>query len=331
MIDTQTLARRVVVTDSRQLLQPGIDRLREHAVDVIVLPDGTSPSDAALAAADASVIIDGTLALREAEIGHLDHARLIIRAGIGYDLIDVAAASRRGIWVANVPDYCVAEVADHTVLLLMAAARRLDALAGAWRSAGRFLAYDLLPPVHRPSERVLGVVGMGRIGSQVVQRASAFGWQVIGYDAMLPDEVIRERGAEPVSLDGLFRRADAITLHCPLTEATYHLVDAVRLATTQPGVVIVNTSRGGLVDLDALDDAIVSGHVSAAGIDVLEDEPTPDLDRPILSRPNVLVTAHVAWYSVEARRELALLCADEALRVLDGGRPRNAVNPDARP
>jgi len=331
MVDTEPLARRVIVVDSQQLLAPGIDRLQERGVEVIVLPDGTSPADAAAAAADASVVIDGTLTFREAEIGRLDRARLIIRAGIGYDLIDVAAASRRGIWVANVPDYCVDEVADHTVLLLMAAARRLDALAGAWRAAGRFLAYDLLPPVHRPSERVLGVVGMGRIGSQVVARARAFGWQVIGFDAMLPDEVIRERGAEPVRLDELFRRADAITLHCPLTVETHHLVDAARLASTRPGVVIVNTSRGGLVDLDALDDAIVSGHVSAAGIDVLEDEPTPDLDRPILSRPNVLVTGHAAWYSVEARRELALLCADEALRVLDGGRPSNVVNPEARP
>lgn len=320
------LPRIVTVTDSAQLLAPGIERLRERGVDVRVLPDGTSPSDAAAAAAGSSVVLDGTLALREPEIAQLRDVRLIVRAGIGYDLIDVAAATARGIWVANVPDYCADEVADHTVLLLLACARRLDALSTAWRDAGRWLAYDRLPPVHRPSERVLGVVGMGRIGERVVTRARAFGWQVLGHDAALPADVIRARGAEPATLEELFARADAITLHCPLSAETHHLVDAARLATTRPGVVIVNTSRGGLVDIAALDAALASGHVAAAGIDVLEDEPGVDLGQPVLAHPNVIATGHTAWYSVEARRDLALLCADEALRVLDGEAPRNPVN-----
>lgn len=320
------LSRIVTVTDSRDLLAPAIERLNVRGVEVRVLPDGTSPTDAARAAADTSVVIDATLAFREAEIALMRDVRLIVRAGIGYDLIDVAAATARGIWVANVPDYCADEVADHTVLLLMACARRLDALSTVWRQAGRWLAYDRLPPVHRPVEQVLGVVGMGRIGARVVARARAFGWSVLGHDAALPAEVIRERGAEPAGLDELFARADAITLHCPLTPETHHLVDAARLATTRAGVVVVNTSRGGLIDIAALDDALASGHVAAAGIDVLEDEPHVDLGQPVLARPNVIATGHAAWYSVEARRDLALMCADEALRVLDGGAPRNPVN-----
>ena len=124
--------------------------------------------------------------------------------------------------------------------------------------------------------------------------------------------------------------ADAITLHCPLVPETYHLVDTRRLDLAKPGLVLVNTSRGGLIDIDALEAALEDGRVSAAGLDVLEDEPDPDLSRPILQRDNVFVTGHVAWYSLEAKRELALFSADEALRVLDGGRPRNAVNPTAR-
>jgi D-3-phosphoglycerate dehydrogenase len=172
---------------------------------------------------------------------------------------------------------------------------------------------------------------MGRIGARVAARARAFGWRVVGQDAHLPPEVIRERGAEPVTLDELFRRADAVTLHCPLTPETHHLVDAARLASMKDGVIIVNTSRGALIDIMALDAAVVSGKVAAAGLDVLEDEPRPDMSQPILTRPNVTVTSHTAWYSVDARRELALLCADEALRVIEGGRPRNAVNPEARP
>ncbi|MBX3029006.1 MAG: C-terminal binding protein [Chloroflexi bacterium] len=321
-----SIPRRVTITDSAELLAPAVDRLRGAGVDVRVLPDGTSPADAASAAADAAVVIDGVLAFREPELDRLTEARLIVRAGIGYDLIDVPAATARGIWVANVPDYCADEVADHTMLLLMACARRLDALGTVWRDAGRWLAYDRLPPVRRPSQQVLGIVGMGRIGERVATRAHAFGWQVIGQDAVLPPDVIRARGAHPVDLDELFARADAITLHCPLDAGTHHLVDAARLATTRPGVVIVNTSRGGLIDIDALDAALASGHVAAAGLDVLEDEPTVDLAQPVLTRANVIATGHTAWYSLDARRELALLCADEALRVLDGGLPRNPVN-----
>ena len=325
------LPRTVVVTDSEGLLMPGIERLRANDVEVTVVPDGTAPMDAARAAVHATVILDGTIALREPEIALLDGARLIIRAGIGYDLIDVAAATKRGIWVANVPDYCADEVADHALLLLLAAARRLDQAANLWRQAGRWLVYEQLAPVYRPSERTLGIVGVGRIGSRVAKRALAFGWRVTGHDPMLADDVIRERGAEPVSLEELFRTADAIALHCPLSAETQHLVDAARLATTKRGVIVVNTSRGGLIDIAALDDAIVTGQVSAAGLDVLEDEPRPDMGQPIFTRPNVTITSHVAWYSVDARRELALLCADEALRVIEGGRPRNAVNPEVRP
>ncbi len=320
------ISRRVTVTDSADLLAPAIERLRAASVDVRVLADGMSPAEAAARAADSTVIIDGVLAFRQPEIDRLAETRLIVRAGIGHDLIDVAAATARGIWVANVPDYCADEVADHTLLLLLACARRLDALAHAWRDAGRWLAYDRLPPVRRPSEQVLGVVGMGRIGSRVAARARAFGWQVIGQDAVLAPDDIRAQGVEPVGLDELFARADAITLHCPLTPATHHLVDRARLATMRPGVVIVNTSRGGLIDIDALDEALGSGQVAAAGLDVLEDEPDADLSQPILARPEVLATGHTAWYSLDARRELALLCADEALRVLDGQPPRNPVN-----
>jgi lactate dehydrogenase-like 2-hydroxyacid dehydrogenase len=324
------VARTVVVTDSRELLAPGIERLREHDVDVTVVPDGTAPLEAAGAAAEASIVIDGLLRFGAAELARLRAARLIIRAGIGYDLIDVPAATARGIWVANVPDYCADEVADHTLLLLLAATRRLEVFGNQWRRDGEWYRLRSLPPIHRPSGRVLGIVGLGRIGRRVSERARAFGWRIVACDVALAEHDIRDRGAEPVELDDMFRSADAITLHCPLSEQTHHLVDARRLALAKPGLVIVNTSRGGVVDIDALDAALASGQVSSVGLDVLEDEPEPDLSQPILQRENVIVTSHVAWYSLESRRDLALLCADEALRVLDGHPPQHAVNPDAR-
>ena len=137
-----------------------------------------------------------------------------------------------------------------------------------WRAEGRWIVYDKLAPVYRPGNRTLGIVGMGRIGSRVAARARGFGWRIVGADEHMSPEAIRANGAEPVSLDELFRTADAITLHCPLSSATHHLVDAARLATTKPGVVIVNTSRGGLIDIAALDAAVASGHVAAAGLEI---------------------------------------------------------------
>jgi D-3-phosphoglycerate dehydrogenase len=324
------IPRSVVITDSGDLLAPGVERLREEGVEVTVLPDGTTPAEAAAAAAGAGAIVDGALPFGVDEIERMREARLIVRAGIGYDLIDVDAATKRGIWVANVPDYCVSEVADHTLLLLLATSRRLDDMAQGWRRAGRWFRYDELPPVHRLSERVLGIVGMGRIGAHVAARASAFGWRILGHDAVLPPQVVRERGAEPVDLDTLFETSDAIALHCPLTDETHHLVNERRLAQARPGLIIVNTSRGGLIDIEALEAALDSGQVSAAGLDVLEDEPDPDLGQAILHRDDVIVTSHVAWYSVESKRELAILSAEEVLRVLDGQPPRNVVNPEAR-
>jgi D-3-phosphoglycerate dehydrogenase / 2-oxoglutarate reductase len=320
---------RVAITDAAGLLQPAIERLEAAGERVRVLPAGLDSAEAARRSADVEVAIVGLLPFGAAEIARLERTGLLIRAGIGYDIIDVEAASARGIWVANVPDYCVDEVADHTLLLLLAAARRLITVASAWRSAGRWIVSDLLPEVHRLRGRRLGVVGLGRIGRGVAARARGFGLDVVGFDPLVGDGDARDAGLTRVGLDELFASSDIVTLHCPLTPATHHLVDARRLA-GRNGLILLNTSRGGLVDLDALDAAIVSGRVAAAALDVLDGEPAPRLDHPLLSRPEVLVTPHVAWYSLEARRDLATLAADEALRYLRGERPRNVVNPAVR-
>jgi D-3-phosphoglycerate dehydrogenase len=142
--------------------------------------------------------------------------------------------------------------------------------------------------------------------------------------------VLCDGGVESIGLDELFATSDAVSLHCPLTPETRHLVDAARLRSVRPGLVLVNTSRGALVDLAALDEALQSGQVGAAGLDVLEDEPTPDLTRRLFARPNVVLTPHLAWYSIEARRDLAVKAAEEAYRLVTGERPRNLVNPSAR-
>jgi D-3-phosphoglycerate dehydrogenase len=323
------IERRVAVTDSEELLKPGIELLRERGVDVEVAAAGATPSEAARVAADAPAAIIGVLSFRASEIASLRQTGLLIRAGIGYDVIDVDAATAAGIWVANVPDYCVDEVADHAMLLLMAAWRRLPELEAVWH-AGSWVNPSLVPPVNRARGRRLGIVGFGRIGQAVARRARSFGFEVVVHDPVVADDVIRASEVEPVSLDDLFATSDAVTLHCPLTAETRHLVNAARLSRVRAGLVLVNTSRGGLVDLAALDEALEGGQVAAAGLDVLEDEPAPDLTRPLFKRPNVLLTPHLAWYSLEARRDLAVQAAEEAYRYITGERPRNLVNPTAR-
>lgn len=315
----------VTVTDSLDLLAPGVELLRSAGIDVLELPPGIEPLDAAARASRSDALIVGVLPVGKPslEILGAGHAKLIVRAGIGYDNVDVRAAREQGIRVSNVPDYCTDEVADHTLLMLLAAERRLVTV----RELGRE-SWDVaqrLPPVHRLRGRILGLVGFGRIGQQVAQRAAAFGYRVIAADPAIDDATFAAHSVTRVSIDELFSTANAVSLHCPLSADTNKLVDAARLASMKPGSVLVNTSRGGLVDLDAVDRAIGGGILGAVALDVLDGEPAPPLDHPLLQRPEALITPHVAWYSLDARRELAIMSAEEVLRSLKGQPLRNAI------
>jgi lactate dehydrogenase-like 2-hydroxyacid dehydrogenase len=326
MTRTDKGVRRVAVADAVDLLQPGVDLMRERGVDVSVPPPGETPEAMVDRAAGAPVLILGLCRLGAAELGRLaaGGTRLIVRAGIGYDIVDLPAASAAGVTVANVPDYCVDEVADHSLLLLLAAQRRLGTLAGLWHDG--WAVADRLPTVSRVAGATLGVVGLGRIGTAVARRAAGFGWRVVAHDPYVTPDAFAAAAARPVELDDLFAAADAITLHCPLSAGNAHLVDARRLGLVRRGAVLVNTSRGGLVDLDAVDAAVADGRLGAVALDVLDGEPDPPLCHPLLSRPEVTVTPHVAWYSVAARHELAIKSAEEALRWLDTGAARHPVN-----
>lgn len=318
--------RRVAIADSVDLLRPAVDLLRGKGVDVSLPDADETPAAMVDRVAGAPVVILGVTALDGAGVRRVADAGtgLIVRAGIGYDIVDVPAATAAGVTVANVPDYCVDEVADHALLLLLAAQRRLATLTGLW--AGGWAVADRLPVVTRIAGSTLGVVGLGRIGSAVARRAAAFGWRVVAHDPYVPAAAFPAAAAEPVGLDDLFAAADAVTLHCPLTAETDHLVDDRRLGLMKPDAVLVNTSRGGLVDLDAVDAALAGGRLRAVALDVLDGEPAPPLDHPLLARPEVTVTPHVAWYSTAARHELAVKSAEEALRWLDEGAARHAVN-----
>jgi D-3-phosphoglycerate dehydrogenase / 2-oxoglutarate reductase len=321
--------RQALITDAAEVLAPAITALEAAGVDVQVLPAGIDRAAALAAASQTPVVIVGFMPFDAAAISELRETQLIVRAGIGYDTVDIEAATKAGIAVANVPDFCVAEVADHTLLLLLAAYRRLPDAMTHWRKQRSWHVNAQLPEMRRVEGTRLGIVGMGRIGRNVASRALSCGWEVVAFDPMMPVDPQRAAGVQPVGLDELVATSDAITLHAPLTEENHHLINAERLAATRDGVVIVNTSRGGLIDLDALHAALSAGKVSYAALDVLDGEPTPDLDHPLLTHPDVLVTSHTAWLSTQARLELATSTAEEAIRYLDGASPRHLLNPDS--
>jgi D-3-phosphoglycerate dehydrogenase len=249
--------------------------------------------------------------------------RVVSRYGIGYDNVDVEAATEAGIVVTTVPDYCLDEVADHTLALLLCAARAIDVSATTVRAGGWELPAR---PVHRLAGRSLALLGFGAIGRRVARRARAFGLDVVVHDPYAArdcDDDVRWAETLPEALAD----ADFISLHAPLMAETRHLVDEPALAATTRAPVLINTSRGGLVDLDAVGRALDEGLLAGAALDVTEPEPLP-ADHPLRRDPRVLITPHTAFYSEESQLELQRRAAEEVARVLRGERPENPRNPE---
>ena len=249
--------------------------------------------------------------------------RVIANCAVGYDNVDIAAATRAGIAVTNTPDVLTDATAEFTVALILAAARRLPEGEAMVRS-GTWPGWRLDQLLGQPiGGRTLGVVGMGRIGQAVAQRMHALGMRVMYAN---PEAVELPFAATRVEVDALFSEADVVTLHCPLTPETKHIVNATRLARMKPTAILVNTSRGGCVDDGALADALHAGRLFAAGLDVFNGEPA--LDRRLLDAPRVALAPHLGSATTEARTQMAQLCADAVLAVLAGKRPPNLVNKD---
>lgn len=242
--------------------------------------------------------------------------------GIGVDMVDVEAATERGIPVFNTPEYCLEEVATHTMGLILACERRIcqyddDVEAGGWD-------YELGGPITRLSTKTVGVVGLGAIGVEVVRRLAGFGVDIVGYDPYVSEAEMRQEGVEKVAFETLCERSDVVTVHTPLTESTRHLLDASAFESMGPGVTFVNAARGGIVDHDALYDALNDGTVAYAGLDVLETEP-PDDDR-FTELDNVIVTPHAAWYSEDALTELQRTAGENVAEFIRGDLPEYIVN-----
>lgn len=261
-----------------------------------------------------------------AAINRLADPAIIVRYGVGFDNIDIEATRARGVRVCYVPDYCIDEVADHTSSLLLALLRRLPILdrsvrSGEWAPA---LAARPLPPF---DQTTVGFLGLGRIGQAVLTRLRPFGFRFVITDPRVDAERAAGFGAEAAPLADLWSSADAILLHAPSTPETRHIVNADSLSAMKPGVVLVNCARGDLIDETALADALDSGAVRAAGLDVFETEPLPD-SSPLRAAPNLLLSPHAAWYSETSIGRLQKLAADEVTRFFNGDPPRCPV-PDS--
>jgi D-3-phosphoglycerate dehydrogenase len=270
---------------------------------------------AAVAGMDA-LIVRSQLQVDAEVLGAGTSLRVVARAGVGLDNIDVEAARAAGIAVVNAPDGNTIAAAEHTMALLLAVARHVPAAdastrAGEWARA-RFGGVEL-------RGRTLGIVGLGRIGLAVAQRASAFGMELLGYDPYISPDVARARGIEPRDLASLFRESDVVTFHVPLTTETGHLLDTAAIATLRPGAIVLNVARGGIVDEAALAAALRDGRVGGAGVDVYEHE--PPTGSPLLDAPNVVLTPHIAASTAEAQVAVGIEIAQRVLAALAASEP----------
>jgi len=248
--------------------------------------------------------------------------QVVGRYGIGVDTIDLDAATEYRVQALNVPDYCLDEVPTHAMALLLTVERRTATYTeqvrdGVWD-------WTQGQPIYRLRGRTLGLAGFGALARNLVPRAEAFGVDVVAYDPYVDEERMRNAGVEKVSFDELLDRSDIISVHVPLTDETHHLFDATAFDSMDDRATIINTSRGAVIDVDALSEAITDGEIRGAGLDVMPDEPPEH--HPLFDHDSVVLSPHVAWYSEESIVDLRRRITEDVLRVLQGDHPENPVN-----
>ena len=306
--------------DDTSVESPALEGLA--AVETAGALDEADLSDR-LEGVDALILYHDIAMLTDASFSRAPRCRCVVRAGVGYNNVDLEAAGRRGIVVCNVPDYGTEEVADHALMLMLAVARQLLPSDASLRQ-GRW-DYRVAEPSPRLRGKTLGLVGCGRIGSATALRAKAFGLDVVLYDPHAPQGLEKALGVRRVfRLDDLLEQSLIVSVHCYLDPSSHHLIGPAALARMPRGSILINTARGPVVDQAALLEALDSGHLLGAGLDVFEREP---LDDPRLrDHPRVVLTPHSAFFSIEGFIELRRKAAEEVRRILLGETPRNWVN-----
>jgi D-3-phosphoglycerate dehydrogenase len=316
---------KVVVTDySFPSLDVEAGILQPLGCKIVARKQITPPAELAALVAEADYVLTQFAPVNAEVIAAMRRARVIVRYGVGVDNVDLDAARARGIPVCNVPDYCVDEVADHTLALVLATTRQvvphcLGVRGGRWAAAVPLAAMKAL------CDLTVGVVGFGRIGREVVRRLQAFKSRVLVHDPAVPAEQVRGGGCVPAGLEELLRESDLLTLHCPSTAQTRRMIDRAAIERMKPGAILINVGRGDLVESAALVDALQRGHLAAAGLDVFDPEPVP-ADSPLLGMDNVVVSPHNASASVKAARKLRETAAGTVARAVRGEALPNVVN-----
>jgi D-3-phosphoglycerate dehydrogenase len=318
---------KVLITD---YVWPSTDPEREvleaAGIELVIAPDASESTLADLAQ-DVDAIMFCFAQVTGKVLEAATKCKIAARYGIGVDNLDIPKATELGMVVTNVPDYCMDEVTDHALGMILSLNRRLvphtrAVVAGGWNDV------VLNEPMHRTRGATLGIVGFGRIGRSLAAKAVGFGMNILTFDPLI-EAGTEVDGASAVSLDELLRKSDFVSLHVPLIPATENMISAPELAKMKPGSIIVNCSRGGLIDEDALAASLASGHTAGAGLDVVEPTP-PDPSSALLKQENVIITPHTAFFSQASTLELERRTAQEVIRVLNGETPENWINPEVK-
>jgi D-3-phosphoglycerate dehydrogenase len=293
-------------------------------VELVLTQSRTAPELVANAAGADGILVQYAQITAEV-MDALPTLRVIGRYGVGVDSVDVDAATARGIAVCNVPDYGTESVSDHAIGMALAAVRGIPRLDRGLRAGSFDLA--AVRPLYQTRGRVFGVIGMGLIGTATALKAAGLGYEVIGHDIEAVPGARRFHGFPSVSLDELLSRSQVVSLHTPLTDVTRGMIGAGELARMRSDAILVNTSRGGVIDTAALVEALRTGSIQGAAIDVHESEPMA-VDHPLTSFDSVVLTPHLAWYTEESYDELKRRTVANVVEVCAGRRPRNIVNPE---
>jgi D-3-phosphoglycerate dehydrogenase len=307
---------------------PNLDPAREVLARIgaeLHLAKEPTPESILGVARDADALLATYAKITADMIPEMKKCRIISRFGIGVDNVDIPAASKAGIVVTRVPDYCIDEVSDHTMALLLALVRKIPS-SNARTHAGRW-EMPAVVPIHRLRGSILGLVGFGRIPQLVAPKAQAFGIKVVAYDPYIDRDAFTRARVEKVEFDELLKVSDYISIHSPLVPETRHLFNADVFRRMKPTAYLVNTARGPIIDETALAQALDAKQLAGAGLDVLSQEPPNG--SPLFGRDNVILTPHTSFYSVESLVDLQVKAADEIVRVFNGEMPRNPVNPEA--
>ena len=315
---------------SRKIPDRGLNKIKEY-FEIDLWPKYAPPSKKQIIRKVKNV--DGMVSLLSDKIDAevMDAApylSIIAQLAVGYDNIDIKEATKRGIYVTNTPEVLTETTADFAWTLMMAVARRVVEAdnyvrKGKWKVGWHpemFLGYDI-------HDATLGIIGLGRIGSAIARRAKGFNMKILYYDAIRREDIEKELGIIYTDIDTLLKESDIVTLHVPLTNETRHLINEEKLKLMKKNAILINTSRGPVIDEKALYKALKEGWIAGAGLDVLEKEP-PLKDNPLFKLNNVIITPHMAWYSIDSLMEIQTKAAEEVARVLSGQLPINLVNKD---